>query len=92
MLKRVAREGSGPASRSVSVEGWGEEKRTDLGFLEEGLVDLASAKSAARAGSLGVVVVADVAEKPWNWEVRASYCFWRVGRESVMVRALLGVC
>lgn len=58
-----------------------------------GLVEvlLAWAKSSARAGSFGCVRVELLlgAEKPWNWDVRSSNCFWRPGRESEIVAALL---
>lgn len=77
------------------MEARGEVKRTDLEFVRvapAGLVEVAEAKSADRAGSLGVVVVVEVAEKPWNWEVKASYCFWRMGRWSARETALLEGC
>lgn len=56
-----------------------------------GFALVAWAKSAARLGSLGCVRVdaVDGEEKPWNWEVRSSNCFWRLGRESAMVAAFL---
>lgn len=55
------------------------------------VVLLAWAKSAARVGSLGCVRVFVVAgeEKPWNWAIRSSNCFWRPGRESLMFAAFL---
>lgn len=51
------------------------------------------AKSAAREGSLGWERVLGVADgKPWNWEVRSSYCVWRDCSDCLRVaRALLGV-
>jgi len=64
----------------------------DAAALEAGaVVDVAWAKSSARAGALGWVRVEDEegVEKPWNWEVRSSSCFWRVGRETAMLAALL---
>lgn len=56
----------------------------------EGTV-VAWAKSSAREGSLGCVVVDEVdgLEKPWNCEVRSSYCFCREGRASAMLSAFL---
>ena len=83
---------STPASRSRGES----EKRTLLdpaadGFLAALSVEVACAKSEASAGSFGDVSVSTVDgdEKPWNCEVRSSYCFWRSGRASEMEAALL---
>ena len=56
-----------------------------------GDVDVAWSKSSASIGSFGCVSV-DVVEgeeKPWNCDVRSSYCFCRPGRESDIVSAPL---
>lgn len=62
-------------------------KRTVL----EGLRLVACSKSGARTEELGTERVASVAgeEKPWNWDVRSSYCFCRGVRESEISDAAL---
>lgn len=63
-------------------EAWG-----GLEVLLRGEV-VACSKSELRAGSFGCVRVdsLDGEENPWNWDVRSSYCFCRLGRASEMVR------
>lgn len=82
-----------PLRRDFLAGGWRLDEEGRGGLVE---VLLAWAKSAARAGSFGCVRVEFElgAEKPWNWDVRSSNCFWRPGRESAMVAALLcrGTC
>ena len=50
-----------------------------MAFFKEDVAAVTRAKSAARAGSLGLVRVGDtgVLPWPWNWEERSSYWLWR---------------
>ena len=62
-----------------------------MAFLREDVAAVARAKSAARAGSFGLVRVGDtgVLPCPWNWEERSSYWDWRFVFVELSVAAVL---